>query len=66
MQMSTGELFANEGIRNTLLDVKRINSFTYIRRKALMDRQLWDEQEAATANTAIRQSLGVFSNALGA
>jgi hypothetical protein len=66
MQMSTGELFANEGISNTLIDVKHINLFTYIRRKALINRLLWDEETSATANTGIRQWLVAFNSAFGA
>jgi hypothetical protein len=66
MQISTGELFANGGISNTLIDVKRINPFTYIRRKALIDRLLWAEKTSVTANAGIRQWLGVINSAFGA
>jgi hypothetical protein len=52
-----GDYSANGGIWNTLIDVKRINPLTYIRRKAIMDRLLWDEQKQTPANVVVWQWL---------
>jgi hypothetical protein len=55
LQKSTSALFSNGGISNTLTSVKRMYPLTLIRRKALINRLLWEERERERNNRRIWQ-----------